>query len=209
MHTTTSIRSKASITKDIEGPINNQMFFQHSSNKRLTDDYTVGKVIGQGAYGKVKLVTHKKSGVVRATKHIRKKLVLKEAKTEDLFQEVNILLKLDHPNIVKLYHLYEDNKDYIMVTEYCSGGELFERIQKNQSFSEKHAAQIMRQILGALSYLHEKQIVHRDIKAENLLFENQNQDANVKLIDFGVSTKFIQGSSEKMKETLGTVSLLD
>lgn len=91
----------------------------------------MGKVIGQGAYGKVKLVTHKKSGVIRATKHIRKKLVLKETKTEDLFQEVNILLKLDHPNIVKLYHLYEDNKDYIMVTEHCSGGELFERIQKN------------------------------------------------------------------------------
>jgi calcium-dependent protein kinase len=101
-------------------------------------------VIGQGAYGKVKLVTHRKSGVLRATKHIRKKSVQKNGEQEKLFEEVNILMNQDHPNIVRLFHLYEDSKNYVMVTEYCSGGELFERIQKNTAFSEKMAANLMR-----------------------------------------------------------------
>lgn len=70
-----------------------------------------------GAYGQVKLVTHKKSGMVRAVKQIRKKLVQKDDEESNLFEEVNILLSLDHPNIVKLYHLYEDKKYYMMVTE--------------------------------------------------------------------------------------------
>jgi calcium-dependent protein kinase len=66
--------------------------------------------------------------MLRASKHLDKKLVSKETDKSTLFEEVNILLRLDHPNIVRLYHLYEDKKNYIMVTEYCSGGELFARI---------------------------------------------------------------------------------
>ena len=131
------------------------------------------------------------------------KTLQKENEESNLFEEVKILLSLDHPNIVKLYHLYEDKKYYMMVTEYCSGGEMFERIQKNNSFSEKQAASYMKQILSAIVYLHEKGIVHRDLKAENLLFENDDDDAQIKLIDFGVST-VIKGKA-KMKETLGTV----
>lgn len=123
-----TLLSKRSNTKDIEGPINSSIFFQHSEKRKLTDDYKIGKTVGQGAYGKVKLVTHRKSGVKRATKHIRKKSVQKDGEQQKLFEEVNILMKLDHPNIVRLFHLYEDKKNYIMVTEYCSGGELFERI---------------------------------------------------------------------------------
>jgi calcium-dependent protein kinase len=89
-----------------------------------------------------------------------------------------------------------------MVTEYCSGGELFDRIHKSKHFSEKRAAEYMRQLLSAIVYLHQKKIVHRDLKAENLLFENDSDDARLKLIDFGVSKKFIKGF--KLKETLGT-----
>lgn len=127
-------------------------------------------------------------------------------KKDKLFQEVEMLMETDHPNILKLFHLYEDPRNYIMVTEYCSGGELFDRIQKAVNFSEKMVAELMKQILGAVTYLHERHIVHRDLKVENLLFENTNADANLKLIDFGTSKKFIPGVSKNMKKVLGTVS---
>lgn len=79
---------------------------------------------------------------------------------------------------------------------------MFDRIQKISHFSEKEAAKYIKQILSALSYLHAKNIVHRDMKAENLLFENETDEANIKLIDFGVSCEYIKG--KKLKETLGT-----
>jgi serine/threonine protein kinase len=102
------------VDQDLMAPISNAIFFKHFNKKELKEDYIVGKVIGQGAYGKVKLATHKKSGMVRAVKQIRKKMVENQ---EDLFQEVEILLALDHPNIVKLFGLYEDKKSFTMVTE--------------------------------------------------------------------------------------------
>ena len=190
---------------DIGGPINSATFVKHSETRRMTDDYNILKEIGEGAYGKVKLVVHKKTGIQRAAKLINRKHV----KAEDeklLFEEVSILMKLDHPNIIRIYHVYEESRNFVIVTELCSGGELFERIQKSHSFSEKQAAELMKQILGAVNYLHENEIVHRDLKAENLLFENSRPDSSLKLIDFGVSTKFKQGQNKKMKETLGTVS---
>lgn len=128
--------------------------------------------------------------------------MVKQSEQASLLEEVKLLMQLDHPNIVKVYNLYEDTKYYRIVTEYCQGGELFEKIQEENSFSEQQAAMYLEQILSALVYLHSKDIVHRDIKAENLLFENREPDSPLKLIDFGVSTKYVD--SKKMKETLGT-----
>lgn len=113
-------------------------------------------------------------------------------------------MNLDHPNIIRVFNLYEDANNFIIISEFCSGGELFEKIQKRSSFSEKMAAGYMKQILGAVTYLHEKGIVHRDLKAENILFENEEDNANIKVIDFGVSTKYKQGE-KKLDEILGTV----
>jgi calcium-dependent protein kinase len=107
----------------------------------------------QGAYGKVWKVVHKASKLARAMKSIKKNSLLKEEQ-ERLFSEMNILKNLDHPNIVKLYELFEDSKNYYLVTEYCSGGELFDRIKKLKVFTEKKAADLMKQILGAVVYCH-------------------------------------------------------
>ena len=90
-----------------------------------------------------------------------------------------------------------------MTARYCSGGELFDRIKRESYFSEKEAARYIKQLLSALAYLHARNIVHRDLKAENLLFENESSEANLKLIDFGISCEYYKGSS-KMQETLGT-----
>ena len=148
-----------------------------------------------------KKVMHKRFKLERAMKIIKKSSVDQEER-EEMLKEVSILKSIDHPNIIKIYDLYEDDSFLYFVIEYCSGGELFDRIQKISTFSEKQAAKYIRQLLSAIAYLHNRNIVHRDLKAENLLFENESENANLKLIDFGVSCEFLKGI--KLKETLGT-----
>lgn len=116
---------------------------------------------------------------------------------------MNILRNLDHPNIVKLYELFEDSKNYYLVTEYCNGGELFDRIKRLNFFTEKQAADLMKQILGAVVYCHAQSIVHRDLKPENLLFVSNSPEAKLKVIDFGTSRKF--DPKKRMTKRLGTV----
>lgn len=164
-------------------------------------DYKMGKVLGEGAYGRVCLISHKKTEIIRAMKMIKKSSMKKEAKME-LLTEVSILKMLDHPNIVKLTEIYEDERYYYLIQEYCSGGELFDKIQEFHSFSERQAAEYIRQVLSAIFYCHEKGIVHRDLKPENLLLESKKANAQLKVIDFGVSMKYKKG--ERMHEKYGT-----
>jgi calcium-dependent protein kinase len=93
------------------------------------------------------------------------------------------------------------------VTEFCSGGELFDRIVKTGSFSERKAAQVMNQLLLAINYCHKNNIVHRDLKPENLLYENESENSPIKLIDFGTSV-FVH-SKENLRENVGTVIIIN
>ncbi|CAD8124734.1 unnamed protein product [Paramecium sonneborni] len=163
--------------------------------------YSTGSTLGAGAYGKVWKVTHKSTGLIRAMKQIKKSSLIQEEQ-QRLFAEMNILKNLDHPHIVKLYELYQDAQNYYLITEYLSGGELFERIKAMTTFNEKKAAEYMRQILSAVMYCHEQKIVHRDLKPENILFVNDNQNSPLKIIDFGTSRKY--DPSKKMTKKLGT-----
>jgi calcium-dependent protein kinase len=106
-----------------------------------------------------------------------------------LLNEIDILKQLDHPHIVKLYEFYQDKLHFYLITEYIEGGELFDRITKVKCFTEKDAAKIMKQLLSAVVYCHNKKIVHRDLKPENLLLEYKDSD-NIKVIDFGTSGVF-------------------
>ena len=90
-----------------------------------------------------------------------------------------------------------------MITEFCEGGELFDKLSAERIFTEKNAAEYMKQILSAVSYCHEKGIVHRDIKLENMLLESKRSDANLKVIDFGTSRKV--NTDEKMDMKIGTI----
>jgi len=89
-----------------------------------------------------------------------------------LEQELLILMEVDHPNIIKFYETYRDDKYYRIVMEYCNGGELFEHLAKRGKFSEEETAQIIRQLLSAIKHLHDKNIAHRDLKPENIIFVN-------------------------------------
>ena len=102
-------------------------------------------------------------------------------------QEIKILQKLDHPNVLKLYEYFIDDENIYLITEMCRGGELFDKIIEKEFFEEKEAAKLFRQILLSLNYIHSQGIAHRDIKPENFLFESKDDDSSLKIIDFGLS----------------------
>lgn len=112
-------------------------------------------LIGKGGFGEVKKVVHKLTGDVRAMKIIKRDNV-DDQYLKTLNNEIRILKMLDHPNIVKLYEIYEDPKNIYMITEYLEGGELFDMILKTKHFNENIAAKIMKQLLSAVAYCHSK-----------------------------------------------------
>eukprot|EP00555_Chaetoceros_dichaeta_P009226 CAMPEP_0198260318 /NCGR_PEP_ID=MMETSP1447-20131203/9325_1 /TAXON_ID=420782 /ORGANISM="Chaetoceros dichaeta, Strain CCMP1751" /LENGTH=645 /DNA_ID=CAMNT_0043947949 /DNA_START=301 /DNA_END=2238 /DNA_ORIENTATION=+ len=146
--------------------------------------------IGHGHYGVVRKCMDRETRVWYAIKSIRK---AKVARVDVLKREIQILQEVDHPNIIRLIEVHEDVKYLHLITELYTGGELYDRIMaKTESaeghFSEKDAAKLVRSILGAIAYCHDvKQIVHRDLKPENFLFASEEDDAEIKIIDFGLS----------------------
>lgn len=163
--------------------------------------YDIGNIIGHGHFGTVRLSNPKKNPSLKlAIKSIDKTRI---KNFSQMRQEVEILANLDHPNIVKLYENYENSRFYHLVMEYCSGGELMERLQKIGHYPENEAVGIMKNILSTINHLHASNICHRDIKCENFMFESHEPDAELKLIDFGLSHKF--GNLDKnMKSLVGT-----
>ena len=105
---------------------------------------------------------------------------------------------LDHPQILKLYEYFEDEKNVYLITELCEGGELFEKIIEKEFFDEQYAAYIFKQILQGVNYCHQNDIVHRDLKPENFLFETTDDKSHVKIIDFGLS-KMVHQDKQKGK----------
>ena len=109
---------------------------------------------------------------------------------EEMKNEINILRNLDHPHIVRAYEVFDDGQQIFIVMELCGGGDLYARAP----YSEKAAAKIVGNLLSAISYMHDKNIVHRDLKFENIMFESKAENAEVKIIDFGLSKKYAPGS---------------
>ncbi|EAL61115.1 hypothetical protein ACTFIW_006903 [Dictyostelium discoideum] len=162
-------------------------------------DYELHKEIGKGAFSVVFLVTEKKTKKQWAMKIIDKKSSSKAA----LETEIEIMKKVDHPNIVKMHEYFESTDKIYLVVELVTGGPLFDRIVDKKSFTEKEAKLITQQLLQSLVYLHSIGIVHRDLKPENLLLKTPT-DLTVALSDFGLSK--IVGDDVFMKTTCGTPS---
>jgi len=168
---------------------------------KITDQYTLEKYPFAGVTNSVYRGTLNETGVTRAIKAVARS----DIKDKTRFQDENDMhMKVDHPNVLKLYETWEDAQNVYLVMELCTGGELFDRIIEQSSFSEQKAAPRMKQILRAVAYLHSQNCVHRDIKPENFLFENKDATAEVKLIDFGVARRFVIGSDPPMTSKVGT-----
>ena len=149
----------------------------------ITQFYQVIKKIGEGAYGKIYKVKNKQSGDIRAMKQITKSKIPDITKFQT---EIQILSMVDHPNIVRLFEVIEDDKYFNLLQELCTGGELYKRYQTTE-LKEKEIAKIFNQIMSAVAYCHDKGIVHRDLKLENILFASEEPDSPIKIIDFGFS----------------------
>lgn len=152
--------------------------------------YRFIRTIGKGNFAKVKLASHVITGKEVAIKIIDK-TELTVSSRQKLFREVRLMKLLDHPNIVKLFEIIENEKILYLVMEYASGGEVFDYLVAHGRMREKEARSKFRQIVSAVQYCHQKHIIHRDLKAENLLLDS---DLNIKLADFGFSNEFSPGT---------------
>uniref|UniRef100_A0A671DTN1 MAP/microtubule affinity-regulating kinase 3 n=1 Tax=Rhinolophus ferrumequinum TaxID=59479 RepID=A0A671DTN1_RHIFE len=152
-------------------------------------NYRLLKTIGKGNFAKVKLARHILTGREVAIKIIDK-TQLNPTSLQKLFREVRIMKILNHPNIVKLFEVIETDKTLYLIMEYASGGEVFDYLVAHGRMKEKEARAKFRQIVSAVQYCHQKRIVHRDLKAENLLLD---ADMNIKIADFGFSNEFTVG----------------
>ncbi|XP_035598955.1 MAP/microtubule affinity-regulating kinase 3-like isoform X15 [Oncorhynchus keta] len=153
-------------------------------------NYRLLKTIGKGNFAKVKLARHILTGREVAIKIIDK-TQLNPNSLQKLFREVRIMKLLNHPNIVKLFEVIETERTLYLVMEYASGGEVFDYLVAHGRMKEKEARAKFRQIVSAVQYCHQKHIVHRDLKAENLLLD---ADMNIKIADFGFSNEFTIGN---------------
>ena len=173
--------------------------FIRMKEDNIFDEYELKDKLGEGAYGCVYKVQQKTTNYLRAVKAIKKKNV----DYDEFNNEIEVLKAIDHPNIIKLFDCYQDKRYYYMVEEYCSGGDLFDYIQKEKHFTENKAGSIFNQLLSAVNHLHKKSIVHRDLKPENIvLIETKNKEVFIKLIDFGTS---ITIKGKNLTQELGTI----
>lgn len=167
----------------------------------ISKSYDIKEKLGTGSFAIVKRGVRKADGKEFAIKIVKKKNLQPE-ELATINEEVDIMHKINHTNVVTLYEIYDTPKHLYMVLELLTGGELFERIVAKGSYSEKEASRLTAQICSAIKYLHDIGIVHRDLKPENLIYKSSDDDAPIKITDFGLA-KFL-GKDTPMTTACGT-----
>jgi len=192
------------------------MFPTYVGRLAIFDDYEFLGDVGQGSFGKVMVVQHRQSRHYRACKVVTVQSTLQR---ELIDTEIKLLKDLNHPNIMKMHEVYFEqersqgrvtNGNIYLVTEYCEGGDLFTRIlhhynHMKQPMTEIQVSFVMKQILSATRYCHDKGVIHRDIKPENILFVDLTSESPLKIIDFGLSnfTETIREQAREVKVPRG------
>jgi len=174
---------------------------RHGSEDPVENFYDVKEELGRGSFSTVFKCVRKSDHKDFAMKVIQK-ATLGQKKMEMVEIEIEILKRVNHPNVIKLEEIFENPQQVQLILELITGGELFDKIVELQSYSEKDAAALVQQVISAVGHLHDINIVHRDLKPENLLLSSKMPDARIKLADFGLSTICIPG--EKLTKAVGT-----
>ncbi|KAJ0036715.1 hypothetical protein NQD34_005392 [Periophthalmus magnuspinnatus] len=164
---------------------------KHQHKHNLKHRYEVMETLGRGTYGKVKKAMERATLRTVAIKSIRKERITDNLERIHIQREIEITSALQHANIIQFHEVFESRDKIVIVMEYASRGELYDYIQERRRVPETEARTIFRQITSAVHYLHKNGVVHRDLKLENILLD---QDLNVKLADFGLSNHFEKGT---------------
>ncbi|XP_042343614.1 serine/threonine-protein kinase 33 [Plectropomus leopardus] len=191
----------------------NVPFIRLQDDADLREIYEFGRKLGQGSFGVVYEATHIGTQTNWAIKEVSKPAA-GSSKSEMLGQEINILKEVNHAHIIHLQEVYQTAKKTYLVTELCSGGELRQLLQRKKFLTEEKTKHIIRSLADAIVYLHKRDIVHRDLKLENILVKNylgkdDNGRINIKVTDFGLSVKTGGvGIENIMKEACGTLTYM-
>ncbi|KAI8877368.1 Pkinase-domain-containing protein [Backusella circina FSU 941] len=184
-------------------PISHPSESKISVNKKQSrlGSYNLLHTLGEGEFGKVKLGIHKETGQEVAIKLIRKDGEGAEGRIHKVEREISVLKTLRHPYIVKLISVIETEKYVGIILEYASGGELFEYILAHRYLKERDAKRFFAQLISSVNYMHQKKVVHRDLKLENLLLD---KNRNIVVTDFGFANQFAFAEDDLMATTCGS-----
>ncbi|KAL7419812.1 hypothetical protein Q5752_005728 [Cryptotrichosporon argae] len=163
--------------------------------------YVLLQTLGEGEFGKVKLGVHNEYGVETAIKLIRRGSLDDEARASKVEREIDVLKSLKHPNIVRMFDVIDTEKYIGIVLEFAGGGELFDFILAQKCLNEKDATRLFAQLISGVDYLHQKHIIHRDLKLENLLLDKHR---NIIITDFGFANRFEYENDDLMATSCGS-----
>ena len=157
---------------------------EKDSAEMTIGDYIIKKTIGSGTFSTVKLGVHRITHKKVAIKILDKSKIESRDDLERIIREMQILIEMHNPFVIKVYKIYEDKNNFLIIMEYCEGGELFNYIVKKKRLSEEESSYFFYQLINGIEYIHSKGIAHRDLKPENLLL---SKNKILKIIDFGLS----------------------
>ncbi|KAF7694242.1 NUAK family SNF1-like kinase 1 [Silurus meridionalis] len=157
---------------------------KHQHKHNLKHRYELLETLGRGTYGKVKKAVERHTGRVVAIKSIRKEKIKDEQDMVHIRREIEIMSSLRHTHIISIYEVFENKDKIVIVMEYASKGELYDYISERRKLSERETRHFFRQIVSAVHHCHKKGVVHRDLKLENVLLDD---NYNIKIADFGLS----------------------
>jgi serine/threonine protein kinase len=196
------------VTQDFFVSTSDELECWVSSFRRLSilnevrQDYDFIKKLGEGSYASVYKAIDNETGQVVAVKQIAKEKISKGShRVKVLVNEISCMRRLDHPNILKLERVYENNDFVYLVLEVAEGGDLFEKLSLQQTFNETTCAVLARNLLRPLAYMHEHEVMHRDLKLENILITSDEDETHIKIADFGFACKM---TPEDMSMYCGT-----